>query len=209
MHKNNTNYQNQAPWAQPFPPSQQAVMTQPFPVPQPAPPPPPMISNSPKRMPDGKDALNRPVLGLTEEMFHHVLPSNLTLALSKYLKCANCYLFRGRHCGYRMVLAHKIFDASIDLVKLAAEMNKRQNNLTLIYQADALHESLRILWFTYYDAGFLGDYKNHGKAKEYNAQEALRLFTIVNDHLDSIGRIIGATKKKAQAAKQTNANRVN
>ena len=108
-----------------------------------------------------------------------------------------------------MILAQKIFDASIDLVKLAADMNKRQSNLNLIYQADSLHESLRVLWFTYYDAGFLGDYKNHGKAKEYDAQEALRLFTIVNDHLDSIGRIIGATKKKAQAAKQTNANRVN
>ena len=158
-------------------------------------------------MPDGKDAYDRPVLGLTEEMFYHVLPSNLSLALSKYLKCANCYLFRGRHCGQRMILANKIFDASIDLVKLAAEMNKRQNNLALIYQADSLHESLRILWFIYYDAGFLGDYKNRGKVNQYNPYEAFRLFTIVNDHLDTIGRIIGATKKKAQAAKNSNSNR--
>lgn len=196
MRKNNTYYQNQAPWTQPAA-SQQIPMTQPFPVPQPA----PMISGQPKRMPDGKDAYDRAVLGLPEEMFYHVLPSNLSLALSKYLKCANCYLFRGRHCGHRMILANKIFDASIDLVKLAADMNKRQNNLALIYQTDSLHESLRILWFVYYDAGFLGDYKNHGKIKEYDPYEAFRLFTIVNGHLDAVGRIIGATKKKAQAAK--------
>lgn len=196
MRKNNTYYQNQTPWTQPTAP-QQMPAPQPFPVPQPA----PMISGLPKRMPDGKDACDRPVLGLPKELFYHVLPSNLSLALSKYLKCANCYLFRGRHCGHRMILANKIFDASIDLVKLAAEMNKRQNNLALIYQADSLHESLRILWFVYYDAGFLGDYKNHGKIKEYDPYEAFRLFTIVNGHLDAVGRIIGATKKKAQAAK--------
>lgn len=197
MRKNNTYYQNQAPWTQPAPQPQQTPMSQPFPVPQPA----PMTSGQPKRMPDGKDAYDRAVLGLPEEMFYHVLPSNLSLALSKYLKCANCYLFRGRHCGHRMILANKIFDASIDLVKLAADMNKRQSNLNLIYQADSLHESLRVLWFTYYDAGFLGDYKNHGKIKEYDPYEAFRLFTIVNGHLDAVGRIIGATKKKAQAAK--------
>lgn len=179
---------------------------QPLPVLQ-APQPAPMIAAQPNRMPDGKDALGRLVYGLPEDMFHRVLPSNLSLQMSKLMKRTNHYLFRGRHRSYRMILAQEIFKKTIELTELAAEMNKRRDNLTLIYKADAAHEALRIMWFTYYDAGFLGDYKNRSKLKEYNPQEALRIFAIINEHLDAVGRIIGATKKKAQAAKHSVPNR--
>lgn len=141
----------------------------------------------------------RPVIELDHDTLNHLVPNALILHTSKYLKRANCYLFRGRAVGVRMRLATAIFDKSIRMLELASELNKRRNNLTLIYELDGTHEALRVLWFTYYDSGFLGDYKNKGKV--YQPQEALRLFRLINEQLDTIGRLIGAAKNRAQEAK--------
>lgn len=141
----------------------------------------------------------RPVIELDHDTLNHLAPNALILHTSKYLKRANCYLFRGRAVGVRMKLATAIFDKSIKMLELATELNKRRNNLTLIYELDGTHEALRVLWFTYYDSGFLGDYKNKGKV--YQPQEALRLFRLINEQLDTIGRLIGAAKNRAQEAK--------
>lgn len=146
------------------------------------------------------EPLKRHVIALEPEMQNHLLPNALTLQTSKYLKRTTCYLYRGRQSGARIQLAHAIFAESVNLVKLASELNKRPNNLTLIYELDGLHAALRVMWFTYYDSGFLGDFKNKGKI--YNSCEALRLFRLINEPLDAIGRMIGAAKAKAQDAKR-------
>lgn len=155
---------------------------------------------TPTQEPSGHVLHGRPVIELDPAALKHLVPNALILYTSKYLKRANCYLFRGRAVGVRMRLATAIFDKSIKMLELATELNKRRNNLTLIYALDGTHEALRVLWFTYYDSGFLGDYKNKGKV--YQPQEALRLFRLINEQLDTIGRLIGAAKARAQEAKE-------
>ena len=189
-------------------PAQPPLISPPFnPVPQITPAPVPQlqpVTAHPATKPAAKyrmpEPLKRHVIALEPEVQNHLLPNALTLQTSKYLKRTTCYLYRGRQSGARIQLAHAIFAESVNLVKLASELNKRPNNLTLIYELDGLHAALRVMWFTYYDSGFLGDFKNKGKI--YNSCEALRLFRLINEPLDAIGRMIGAAKAKAQDAKR-------
>lgn len=138
----------------------------------------------------------RKVLPAPEKFVKNALTSSLVVYNLKYNKAASIYLNRGHNSRARQEQSRILMQCGNELTDLVVACEKSPNNKSKIFELDNKHQALRVKWLSYYDAGFLGEYR---QGTRYDPHKGLKAFAEINEHLDNMGRIIGAMKKRASS----------